>query len=393
MKKKGFIIVACLAVALVAGFLFLRPSAKMKIMPETAKVEMIDIRNSVTATGTVKPVTEVEVGTQVSGIVDKLFADYNDEVKAGQVIAIMDKVNLEAELQSAQAQVASAKTEYDYRKKEYERVKALHDKELVSDSDYDSSYYQYQTSKNTYDQAQASMVKVRRNLSYATITSPIDGVVISRAVEEGQTVAAGFETPTLYTIAKDLTKMKIIAKVDEADIGQVLKDQNVEFYVDAYPDDIFTGTVDQVRLEATTESNVVTYEVVIKAENPDLKLKPGLTANVTIYTEEKDGVLAVPTKALKFNPEPEMLSKAGINVNGMAAEGKHVWVMDGPAIMPKPVVVGSVSNDMTEVEGLALGEIVITGVSVMSGAPSPKDKQQERSPFMPTPPGGNKGKK
>jgi len=393
MKKKGFIIVACLAAALVAGFLFLRPSKKMKIMPEMAKVERIDIRNSVTATGTVKPVTEVEVGTQVSGIVDKLFADYNDEVKAGQVIAIMDKVNLEAELQSAQAQVASAKTEYDYRKKEYERVKALHDKELVSDSDYDSSYYQYQTSKNTYDQAQASMVKVRRNLSYATITSPIDGVVISRAVEEGQTVAAGFETPTLYTIAKDLTKMKIIAKVDEADIGQVLKDQNVEFYVDAYPDDIFTGTVDQVRLEATTESNVVTYEVVIKAENPDLKLKPGLTANVTIYTEEKDGVLAVPTKALKFNPEPEMLSKAGISVNGMAAEGKHVWVMDGPAIMPKPVVVGSASNDMTEVEGLALGEIVITGVSVMSGAPSSKDKAQERSPFMPTPPGGNKGKK
>lgn len=390
MKHKGIIISVCAALALLAGWFILKPSGKEKVMLETAKVERVDIRNSVTATGTVEPVTEVEVGTQVSGIVDKLFVDYNDEVKAGQVIALMDKVNLEAELQSAQAQLSSAKTEYDYRQKEYNRAKTLFEKELVSEADYDSAYYQYETAKNAYNQAQASMVKVRRNLSYATITSPIDGVVISRAVEEGQTVAAGFETPTLFTIAKDLTKMQIIADVDEADIGQVLKGQRVEFTVDAYPDDLFEGTVDQVRLDATTESNVVTYEVVIKADNPDLKLKPGLTANVTVYTEEKFGVLTIPSKALRFNPEEEILAKAGITVNGTPSEGKHVWVMNGTAISPKSVETGSVFNDKTEIEDLAEGEVIVIGVNISAAAP--KEKAQERSPFMPTPPGGDKSK-
>lgn len=390
MKHKGIIISVCTALALLAGWFILKPSGKEKVMLETAKVERVDIRNSVTATGTVEPVTEVEVGTQVSGIVDKLFVDYNDEVKAGQVIALMDKVNLEAELQSAQAQLSSAKTEYDYRQKEYNRTKTLFEKELVSEADYDSAYYQYETAKNAYNQAQASMVKVRRNLSYATITSPIDGVVISRAVEEGQTVAAGFETPTLFTIAKDLTKMQIIADVDEADIGQVLKGQRVEFTVDAYPDDLFEGTVDQVRLDATTESNVVTYEVVIKADNPDLKLKPGLTANVTVYTEEKFGVLTIPSKALRFNPEEEILAKAGITVNGTPSEGKHVWVMNGTSISPKSVETGSVFNDKTEIEDLSEGEVIVIGVNISAAAP--KEKAQERSPFMPTPPGGDKSK-
>lgn len=240
-----------------------------------------------TATGTVEPVTQVEVGTQVSGIIDKLYADYNDQVKAGQLIAEMDKVTLQAELESAQAQLASSKTEYEYQTKNYARTKTLHEKQLVSDAEYDQAFYLYETARNAYEQSQAAMVKVKRNLGYATITSPIDGVVISRAVEEGQTVAAGFETPTLFTIANDLTQMQVVADVDEADIGQVADGQRVQFSVDAYPDDTFEGTVLQVRLEATTESNVVTYEVVIDAPNPDLKLKPGLTANVTIFTLEK----------------------------------------------------------------------------------------------------------
>lgn len=389
MKKKVIIAVVCVAAAAVAAVLILKPSDKKKVELETAQVEKIDIRNSVTATGSVEPVTEVEVGTQVSGIVDKLFVDFNDEVSAGQVIALMDKINLEAELQSAQAQLSSAKTEYDYRQKEFNRTKALYEKELISEADYDAAYYQFETSKNAYNQAQASITKVKRNLSYATITSPIDGVVISRAVEEGQTVAAGFETPTLFTIAKDLTKMQIIANVDEADIGQVLEGQRVEFSVDAYPDDIFEGTVFQVRLEAKTESNVVTYEVVIKADNPDLKLKPGLTANITIYTEEKLGVIAVPGKALKFNPEPGIMSMTGIEIAGQPVQGSHVWVLQDNSIICKAVKTGSSFNSDVEVSGLNVGETVVTGVG-MQQAEMPAGKAPERSPFMPTPPGGNK---
>ena len=289
-----------------------------------------------TATGTVEPVTQVEVGTQVSGIIDKLYADYNDQVKAGQLIAEMDKVTLQAELESAQAQLASSKTEYEYQTKNYARTKTLHEKQLVSDAEYDQAFYLYETARNAYEQSQAAMVKVKRNLGYATITSPIDGVVISRAVEEGQTVAAGFETPTLFTIANDLTQMQVVADVDEADIGQVADGQRVQFSVDAYPDDTFEGTVLQVRLEATTESNVVTYEVVIDAPNPDLKLKPGLTANVTIFTLEKDDATAVPTKALRFVPNAELLGELGLTIDQteqQAAPGsRELWVKEGTTL-------------------------------------------------------------
>lgn len=267
MKKSTkitWIVIGAVALAALLWLAF-RPTAKDSVSLETDTVKKIDISSSVTATGTVEPVTEVEVGTQVSGIIDKLYADYNDVVKAGQVIAEMDKVTLQAELKSATATLGSAKTESDYRTKEYNRIKTLHDKELVSDSEYDEALYQYESAKNALIQAQASYDKAVRNLSYTTITSPIDGVVISRAVEEGQTVAAGFETPTLFTIAQDLTDMQVIADVDEADIGQVSVGQRVSFTVDAYPDDVFNGTVQQVRLEATTSTSVTTYEVVIDA--------------------------------------------------------------------------------------------------------------------------------
>ncbi len=392
MKKKGIIItvVCALAIGGAAAWYFLKPSGKEKVTLETAPVTRIDIRNSVTATGTVEPVTEVTVGTQVSGIINKLYVDYNDEVKAGQVIAEMDRVTLEAELQSAQSELANTQTEYEYRLKVYNRIKTLHDKDLVSEAEFDEAEYYYKKAKNSYEQSKASIIKVKRNLSYATITSPIDGVVISRAVEEGQTVAAGFETPTLFTIAKDLTKMQIIADVDEADIGQVVKDQRVEFTVDAYPDDIFVGTVDQVRLEATTSSNVVTYEVVIKAENPDLKLKPGLTASVEIFTLEIDDVLSVPTKSLRFTPDAEILAGLGITVEGAAPEGKHVWVLDGGKISPVSVTTGYTSGDRTQVDEIDVDATIVSGLSVEAKAV--KSSSTERSPFMPTPPGGNKDK-
>lgn len=394
MKKSirnGIIVLAsCLVVASSLGIWIMTGSqGRESLSLETAAVTRTDIHNSVTATGTVEPVTLVDVGTQVSGIIDKLYVDYNDHVKAGQLIAEMDKVTLESELEQAEAQLSSSKTEYEYRMKEYLRTEQLYKKELVSDAEYDEALYLYETAKNAYEQNKASIVGVRRNLGYATITSPIDGVVISRAVEEGQTVAAGFETPTLFTIANDLKDMQVVADVDEADIGYVAEGQRVEFTVDAYPDDVFTGNVKQVRLEATTESSVVTYEVVISASNPDLKLKPGLTANVTIYTLDRQDVCAVPSKALRFVPDTELLSKLGLSVSGVpagtAASGT-VWVVDGQTVRPVTVSTGVTDGDVTEIiSGIQEGELVALGLKM--AVPEVKSQeQQERSPFMPGPP-------
>lgn len=381
-------IIGILAVGIVAWLVF-RPTGKSTVSLETAQVQRIDISSSVTATGTVEPVTKVEVGTQVSGIISKLYVDYNDVVKAGQVIAEMDKVNLQAELSAANAQLATAKTEYEYQEKEYNRMKTLHDKELVSDSEFDQAQYQYQSARNAYSQTQASYTKVKRNLSYATITSPIDGVVISKAVEEGQTVAAGFSTPTLFTIAKDLTDMQVVANVDEADIGQVKEGQRVTYTVAAYPDDVFEGNVRQVRLEATTTSNVVTYEVVINAPNPDLKVKPGLTATITIYTLEENDVLSVPTKALRFNPDPEIMKDLGISMEGQPVRSdstKTVWVRKGNTISPVEVVAGNTAGDRTGISGgLTEEDVVVTG---LSAEVSQKQESVERSPFAPGPRGG-----
>lgn len=396
MKRKSTAVLVAALVAACGLWFALRPSKQTGITLETAATSRITIRNSVTATGTVEPVTEVEVGTQVSGIIDRLYVDYNDVVKAGQLIAEMDKVTLQAELESSQAELASCKTEYEYRMKEYSRTRTLHEKELVSDAEYDEALYLYEKARNAYEQAQAAIVKVKRNLGYATITSPIDGVVISRAVEEGQTVAAGFETPTLFTIANDLTQMQVVADVDEADIGQVSDGQRVEFTVDAYPDDTFEGVVEQVRLEATTESSVVTYEVVITAYNPELKLKPGLTANVTIFTLEKDDATAVPTKALRFVPNAELLGEIGltaVETDSQAAPGsRELWVKEGTTLRPRRVYAGAASGDMTEItEGLTGSEEIVTGL--VTAKPREETAAIERSPFMPGPPGSNDKKK
>ena len=353
----------------------------------------------VSATGTVEPVTKVDVGTQVSGIVDKIYVDYNSVVKKGQLIAEMDKVTLQAELESQEAQLANAKAEYDYQQKNYARSKVLFEKKLISDTDYESATYNYEKAKSTYDKSKADIVKVRRNLGYAVITSPIDGVVISREVEEGQTVAAGFETPTLFTIAKDLTEMQVIADVDEADIGQVMDGQRVTFSVDAYPNDIFEGVVTQVRLEATVESNVVTYEVVISAPNPDLKLKPGLTATVSIYTLEKNGVLTISPKALKFVPDYQVAEASGVILEPVQVENpalqKTVWVKKGDTLEQKEVRLGSLLTSVVEVvNGLQEGEEVVIGMQ--TGKPAmgpPQPGETESSPFMPKPPGSDKKNK
>lgn len=391
MKKSKLIGISGIIVVLgICVYFFLGASSKEQVTWQMTKVARHSMSNMVSATGTVEPVTKVDVGTQVSGIVDRIYVDYNSIVKKGQLIAEMDKVTLQAELESQEAQLASAQAEYEYQQKNYARNQVLFEKQLISDSDYETSTYNYEKSKSAYEKAKADIVKVRRNLGYAVITSPIDGVVISREVEEGQTVAAGFETPTLFTIAKDLTEMQVVADVDEADIGQVEEGQRVSFSVDAYPNDVFEGEVTQVRLEATVESNVVTYEVVISAPNPELKLKPGLTATVTIYTLEKDHVLAIPAKALKFAPELAVCEGNGISVVpehvGNTALEKTVWVREGQRLIEKKVDIGTSTNALVEITGgLTEGEDIVTGIQWGKQAVAEKAPtgETESSPFMP----------
>lgn len=403
MSKKKIISLA-VGVIIVAGiaiWAFGGQAKKRKVVYETATVDRANISNSVTATGTIEPVTEVEVGTQVSGIIDRLYADYNSVVTKGQLIAEMDKVTLQSELASQKATYDGAKAEYEYQQKNYERNKGLHEKQLISDTDYEQSLYNYQKAKNAFDSSKASLAKAERNLSYATITSPIDGVVISRDVEEGQTVASGFETPTLFTIAADLTQMQVVADVDEADIGDVEEGQRVSFTVDAYPNDVFEGKVTQIRLGATSSSSsttttttVVTYEVVISAHNPDLKLKPRLTANITIYTLDKQGVLSVPAKALRFTPAVPLV---GSNAVVKDCEGEHkVWTREGDTFTAHPVSIGISNGIVTEITGgINEGTQIVSDAVISTGAETAVAEGQgdgERSPFMPGPPGNNKKK-
>jgi HlyD family secretion protein len=372
MKKKKKILIGggLAALLLITVYLFTlrgKPSTGA-LRLETAQAARSAIVNSVTATGTVEPVVTVEVGTQVSGIIDKIHVDYNSVVTKGQLLAEMDKVNLQAELLANEADLESSKTEFEYQQKNYVRSQMLHEKQLISDTDYETATYNYLRAKSSYDRNISNMTRVRRNLEYATITSPIDGVVINRAVEEGQTVAAGFSTPTLFTIANDLTQMRVIASVDEADIGQVEEGQNVRFIVDAYPNDVFEGKVTQVRLEAIVTSNVVTYEVVISAYNPDLKLKPGLTASVTIHTLERLDVLTIPSKSLRFIPDANILAPMKLTVSDagqQAPPGKRiVWQKTGDTLQPRIITTGESSLNMTEVtDGLAEGEEVIVELS------------------------------
>ena len=388
-------VVAIVAVAI--GIFIFGDGGKSKqtIAFETVKIARGNVAESITATGTVKPVTEVEVGTQVSGIIDKLYADYNTEVKKGQLIAEMDRVTLNSELQSAQAQYSSAKADFEYQTKLYERNVALHDKQLISDQDFEQYEYNYLNAKSQLQNTEASLAKARRNLSYATITSPIDGVVISREVEEGQTVAAGFETPCLFVIAADMTQMEVVADVDEADIGGVQEGQRAVFTVDAYPDDTFEGVVKQVRMgstsnsSSTTTSTVVTYEVVIAASNPDLKLMPRLTADVTIYKNEHDNVLSVPNKALRFTPTKELVGNA--TVNNVRAASK-LWTKEGNVFTAHEVKTGVQGEANTEIiSGLPEGTEVILEARIDSGMSELDSLSQRNGNGMFGGPGGGPG--
>lgn len=387
MKKNN---IMTLTTLLLATAMWSGCEKKSEFTYKTAEAVVQDITTSVTATGTIEPVTSVTVGTQVSGIVSKLYVDYNSIVKAGDVIAELDRTNLMSELSSAKASLNSAQSELDYQKANHERYKTLHEKGLISANEYEQVRLSFIKAQQTLTNHKENVKKAQTNLGYATITSPIDGVVLSKAVEEGQTVASSFNTPTLFTIAKDLTDMRVIANVDEADIGEVKEGQRVTFTVDAFPEDTFQGFVSQVRQEAAAESNVVTYEVVISAPNEDLKLKPGLTANVNIFTLEMKDILTIPNKALRFTPNEAMLSEGETIQN---TEGKtKVWVKEGTVLKAMPVKTGMTNGTLTQVlEGLAPGTEIITEIQVVM--PEGEEKQMNTNPFMPQPKNRNQNQK
>ena len=389
--KKGWITIAVVAVIIIVGIVKCSGGKKEeKISFDTAKVMKTNIQTSITATGTIEPVTSVTVGTQVSGIVSHLYVDYNSVVKKGQVIAELDRTNLISELNTAKANLSSAQSSLNYQLSNYNRYKELHEKGLVSADEFESARLQYLQAKEQVNTSKESVQKAQTNLGYATITSPIDGVILSKSVEEGQTVAASFNTPELFVIAQDLTNMRVIADIDEADIGGVKEGQRVSFTVDAFPDDHFEGQVTQVRQQATTESNVVTYEVVISAPNKDLKLKPGLTANVTIFTLEKNDVLAAPAKALRFQPNEAFLQK-GETIDD--CEGDHkVWTKEGTVFKAHKVEIGTTNGIMTEITGgIKEGTEVLTDFNISGGA-AEVEQQQGGNPFMPRPRNNNNNK-
>ena len=392
MKKlrisKIWIAVVVIVIVAVAAWAMSGGKKEEDINFKEEKVALKTLQNSVTATGTIEAVTSVTVGTQVSGIVNKLYVDYNSQVKKGEVIAELDKTNLLSELNTAKANLASAQSSLNYQAANMERYKTLYKKGLVSADEYENALLTYRQAKEQVASSKENVQRAQTNLGYATITSPIDGTVISKSVEEGQTVAASFNTPELFTIAKDLTNMQVVANVDEADIGGVKEGNRVTFTVDAYPDDTFEGTVKQVRLEATTTNNVVTYEVVISAPNADLKLKPGLTANVTIYTQERSGVLAVANKALRFTPTKETVGK---DMKIVDCKGKNkVWTLNGNTLTAHPVTIGQSDGINTEItKGLKQGDKIVTEIVV--NVPEEEDAPQQSQGLISGP--GPRGKK
>jgi HlyD family secretion protein len=390
---------------------------------DTVRVEKGNITNTVTATGTIEAMTTVEVGTQVSGIIEHVYVDFNDNVKQGQVLAKLDETSLRAQLEQSQASVDQAQAQLNYEEATYNRLKVLFDKNLIAQADYDQAVYNYQNSKASLSNAKSALDRTKVNLAYATIYSPIDGVVLNRAIEEGQTVAASFNTPEMFTIVNDLTQMEVQTSVDEADIGQVKQGQRVEFTVDAYPDLKFEGSVSQVRLQPVTTNNVVTYIVILNAPNPDKKLMPGMTASATIYIQEKQNTLVLSGKAMRFTPDTEYMMKMmkksgqtgmpagspaatsgmpataqGVNASTMPAgfpsagalpgmEGaKMVWVKDEKSgIRPVPVSIGIENGSNVEIlSGLNDGdEVVISMTNEVKKATTSRTNAGSGVPPMP----------
>ncbi len=396
--KSVFYLAAILSLTLAAASC----SKGDKIALVTTTAEKGEISETVTATGTLESVTTVDVGTQVTGIIDKIYVDYNSRVQEGELIAEIEKVLLESELKSAEASMESAKLTFEYNQTNYLRDKALHDKQLISDYEFDTSQKEYEVSKQEYEKSQADIVKAKKNLNYAEIYSPIDGIVISRDVEVGQTVVSSMTVANLFTIA-DLSNMRVVADVDEADIGQVKVGQNVVFTVDAYPDDKFEGVVTQVRLNPTTENNVVTYEVLVSASNEEMKLIPGLTANLTIYVTHVPEVHVLPIMATRFTPHESPVANnlpsipVGTDLTPLPSDSqkKRVWVIRDNQYLPVEVETGSSNGaNIAITSGLNQGDVVAVEYSAASvEAEAESSSSDESSPFAPKPPSRSNNKK
>ena len=420
MKKKRILIITLTCGLLITGaviFLALREGNTGYVF-DTEEVTRGSVNITITATGTLEATNTVVVGTQVSGVIEKLYVDFNSVVKKGQLIAELDKSTLLSSLENAEADVNRARAEYEYQESNLARMKVLNDQEMLADSDYDLAEYNFKISQASLKSALANFDKAKRNLSYAMIYSPIDGVVLNRAVEEGQTVAASMNTPELFTITNDLSVMQVEADVDEADIGMVKMGQRVDFTVDAFPDDTFTGAVSEVRLQPTESSNVVTYTVIVTVNNPEHKLKPGMTASITDYVEESGDALLLAGKAIRFQPDqglmkeymsslpedqrpsPPPQEKQGMQNSGgqqqatigppagaeMDESHQIVWVKDGNSM--KPVAVETGINDGSHIEvlaGLSAGDLVVTSMEKVSGKKTEKKDQEDEeksSPFV-----------
>lgn len=430
MKKilKFIIVIAVLAgVALgVKSFFFSGDTTQQAGVLISSKVVTDTIKTTISATGTLEPVDQVEVGTQVSGDIAKINVDFNSKVKKGQIIAELDKSKLQSTLKQALISYNSAENDLKFKQSTYDRTKKLAESKSASAVELEQAEYNLNAAKFAMEQRKNEVAQARLNLSYATIKSPIDGVVLERAVDVGQTVAASMSTPTLFIIAKDLVQMKVMAAVDEADIGQVKAGQRVSFTVDAFQNETFNGTVQEVRLNPTTTSNVVTYTVVITAENPDQKLLPGMTATCTIITQEITDAVTIPVKALKFTPaegtpmvDPKDMPRPprpttvesdnkdnsfppppGMDMGGAPGqfakkkgkkpklEGDHVWININGKAAPRRVKIGI--NDGVNVQilrGLSVGDSVVTSQETVSAKSS---KSETSSPFMPQRPGKKK---
>lgn len=396
----GIIVVVILALILTSVFKKGK-KGELRVMTERSRIDSIEV--TVTATGELQPVYKVDVGTQVSGILERIYVDFNSVVKKGQLLAELDRSNLNEQLKTAQASVSNAQSNLTLAQQQYDRIKVLYDNKAATLEAYESAVNSLNLAKNQLKTAQSELSRAQTNLSYATIYSPIDGVVMNKAVEEGQTVAASFNTPTLFTIANDLTKMQVEAKVDEADIGEVKAGQPVIFTVDAFPDDVFTGTVKEVRINPTVTANVVTYTVIIDAPNPESKLFPGMTASVTITTKKESGV-CIPMTALFASIDPEMmqqLEKKGYTFKSLyknqeeLAQGlkdvtkKTLWVKRGDNAYEQIRVTVGLNNGVNTLitEGLREGEEVVVNVSeAMEGMPGKGSDGGSSNPFKMGPP-------
>jgi len=408
MMKKKILYLGSVIVLVIVGFFVYRSFGNIEktVSFETAKIGKGAISNTITATGTLEAVKTVEVGTQVSGVIEKIYVDFNSQVKKGQLLAQLDETPLLTQLEQSKASVDQSEAEVKYQKATYDRYKTLAEKKLIAQSDFDLAEYNYNKAVATLNNVKSVYDRSRINLSYARIYSPIDGIILERAVDEGQTVAASFSTPTLFTIANDLTQMRVEAKVDEADIGKVLNGQRVEFTVDAYPLKKFNGEVTEIRLQPVSSANVITYTVVINAPNPDKILMPGMTANASFFVTERKEILLVPSKAIQFTPDQATLATYNQSIPGgnpgtpQIAEGivkekqtdsvKTVWVKQGLMVHPHKVTVGVTDEIHYELlSGLKEGDEVVTSMGAGSGS-AKATTAATKSPFMPQRPGSSR---